>query len=99
MNTENQNSKIVLVTGASRGIGKSIALNAAKRRIGVIITYNSNPDQGKAVADTINSSGGKAVALSFVAKSWRLRFWSGYLFCHKKLRRFYRYFTILSFVA
>ncbi|MGF6925502.1 NAD(P)-dependent dehydrogenase (short-subunit alcohol dehydrogenase family) [Chitinophaga sp. W2I13] len=56
-------SKIVLVTGGSRGIGKSIALNAAQRGIDVILTYNSNSDQGKAVADTINSSGGKAVAL------------------------------------
>ena len=56
-------SKIVLLTGGSRGIGKSIALNAAQRGIDVILTYNSNSDQGKAVADTINSSGGKAVAL------------------------------------
>lgn len=56
-------SKIVLVTGGSRGIGRSIALNAAQRGIDVILTYNSNSDQGKAVADTINSSGGKAVAL------------------------------------
>jgi NAD(P)-dependent dehydrogenase (short-subunit alcohol dehydrogenase family) len=56
-------SKIVLVTGGSRGIGKSIALNAAQRGIDVILTYNRNSDQGKAVADTINSSGGKAVAL------------------------------------
>ena len=56
-------SKILLVTGGSRGIGKSIALNAAQRGIDVILTYNSNSDQGKAVADTINSSGGKAVAL------------------------------------
>lgn len=56
-------SKIVLVTGGSRGIGKSIALNAAQRGIDVILTYNSNSHQGKAVADTINSSGGKAVAL------------------------------------
>lgn len=62
MNTENHQSKIVLVTGESRGIGKSIALNAAKHDIEVILTYN-NSDQGKAVADTINSSGGKAVAL------------------------------------
>jgi NAD(P)-dependent dehydrogenase (short-subunit alcohol dehydrogenase family) len=56
-------SKIALVTGGSRGIGKSIALNAAQHGIDVILTYNSNSDQGKAVADTINSSGGKAVAL------------------------------------
>lgn len=56
-------SKIVLVTGGSRGIGKSIALNAAQRGIDVILTCNSNSDQGKAVADTINSRGGRAVAL------------------------------------
>jgi NAD(P)-dependent dehydrogenase (short-subunit alcohol dehydrogenase family) len=56
-------SKIVLVTGGSRGIGKSIALNAAQHGIDVILTYNSNSDQGKAVADTINSRGGKAIAL------------------------------------
>jgi NAD(P)-dependent dehydrogenase (short-subunit alcohol dehydrogenase family) len=67
MNTTNQQPKIVLVTGGSRGIGKSIALNAAKRGLGVILTYNSNPGQGQAVADTINSDGGKAVALQLDA--------------------------------
>jgi len=63
MNTTDQQSKIVLVTGGSRGIGKSIALNAAKRGLGVILTYNSQPQQGQAVADEINNHGGKAVAL------------------------------------
>jgi NAD(P)-dependent dehydrogenase (short-subunit alcohol dehydrogenase family) len=63
MNTTNQKSKNVLVTGGSRGIGKSIALHAAQRGLGVILTYNSNPDQGQAVADKINADGGKAVAL------------------------------------
>ncbi|PZR24769.1 MAG: hypothetical protein DI535_21080 [Citrobacter freundii] len=63
MSTTNQQAKIVLVTGGSRGIGKSIALNAAKRGLGIILTYNSQPGQGKAVADEINQNGGRAVAL------------------------------------
>lgn len=67
MNTTNQKSKVVLVTGGSRGIGKSIALQAAQRGLGVILTYNSNPDQGLAVADKINADGGKAVALQLDA--------------------------------
>ncbi|MET0635333.1 MAG: SDR family oxidoreductase [Chitinophagaceae bacterium] len=67
MKTTNQQSKIVLVTGGSRGIGKSIAINAAKRGIGVILTYNNRPDQAKLVVDEINSSGGKAFALQLEA--------------------------------
>jgi len=67
MSTTNQQSKILLVTGGSRGIGKSIALHAAKRNIGVILTYNSKPEQGQAVADIINNNGGKAVALQMDA--------------------------------
>ena len=63
MNTENQKTKIVLVTGGSRGIGRSIALNAAKRGLGVILTYNANAEQGEAVVKEINQSGGKAAAL------------------------------------
>lgn len=60
---ENSNQKILLVTGGSRGIGRSIAMNAAKRGTGVILTYNNNPEKGEAVAAEINKSGGKAVAL------------------------------------
>lgn len=56
-------TKIVLITGGSRGIGKSITLSAAKRGIDVILTYNSNPEQGRVVANEINNGGGKAFAL------------------------------------
>lgn len=63
METNNHNQKIAVITGGSRGIGKSIAINAAKRGIAVILTYNNNPEQGKAVAEEINANGGKAIAL------------------------------------
>jgi NAD(P)-dependent dehydrogenase (short-subunit alcohol dehydrogenase family) len=56
-------TKIALITGGNRGIGRSIALSAARRGIHVILTYNSNVDQGNAVVDEINKLGGKAVAL------------------------------------
>ncbi|RDC58175.1 SDR family NAD(P)-dependent oxidoreductase [Pedobacter chinensis] len=63
MEIENKKRKIALITGGSRGIGKSIALNAAERGIDVILTYNNNSDQANVVANTINNNGGKAVAL------------------------------------
>jgi NAD(P)-dependent dehydrogenase (short-subunit alcohol dehydrogenase family) len=63
MNTATQQPGIVLVTGGNRGIGKSIALNAAKRGIGVILTYNSHSAQGDAVAKEINDGGGRAIAI------------------------------------
>jgi NAD(P)-dependent dehydrogenase (short-subunit alcohol dehydrogenase family) len=63
MTTINESSKIVLVTGGSRGIGRSIAINAAKRGLGVILTYNSQPESGQAVVNEINNTGGKAIAL------------------------------------
>jgi NAD(P)-dependent dehydrogenase (short-subunit alcohol dehydrogenase family) len=40
-----------------------MAINVAKRGVGVILTYNSHPDEGAAVAAEINNNGGKAVAL------------------------------------
>lgn len=67
MDKVNQTSKIVLVTGGSRGIGKSIALHAASRGMGVILTYNSHPEQGHAVVEAIKNNGGKAVALKLNA--------------------------------
>lgn len=54
---------IVIVTGGSRGLGASIAVQCAARGMGVIITYNSNRDSAEKVVDTIGAGGGKAVAL------------------------------------
>jgi NAD(P)-dependent dehydrogenase (short-subunit alcohol dehydrogenase family) len=55
--------KIALITGGSRGVGKSTALNLAKRGTGIILTYNSYPEGAQAVVSEIKKNGGKAVAL------------------------------------
>lgn len=55
--------KIVIVTGSSRGLGASTALECATRGMGVIVTYNSNPGKAEEVVKGIAGIGGKAVAL------------------------------------
>ena len=57
------NSKVIVITGGSRGIGASTALEAARRGFGVILTYNASPDAARAVVREIEADGGKAVAL------------------------------------
>ena len=57
--------KYALVTGASRGIGKAIALRLASMGMPVIINYLSNHEAAKAVADEIRANGGEAELLPF----------------------------------
>ncbi|MBT1704309.1 SDR family oxidoreductase [Chryseosolibacter indicus] len=61
------NNKIALVTGGSRGLGKDMALNIAKKGIDVIITYNSKKEEALTVVKQIQNSGRKAEALQFNA--------------------------------
>jgi NAD(P)-dependent dehydrogenase (short-subunit alcohol dehydrogenase family) len=56
-------TKIALVTGSSRGLGKSTALNLAKKGVDVIVTYHSNGSEAANVVAEIEQLGGKAVAL------------------------------------
>lgn len=56
-------TKIALVTGGSRGLGKNMALALAKKGNDVIITYNSNVEEAKAVIAEVKSLGQKAAAL------------------------------------
>jgi len=56
-------NKIALVTGGSRGLGKDMALNLAKKGIDVVLTYNSKKDEALAVVADIEKIGGKAAAL------------------------------------
>lgn len=55
---------VIVITGGSRGIGASAAEHAAQRGMGVILTYNSNPQAAASVVERIEQSGGKAVALN-----------------------------------
>jgi NAD(P)-dependent dehydrogenase (short-subunit alcohol dehydrogenase family) len=54
---------IALITGGSRGIGAATALACARRGMGVILTYNSNPDSAAGVVDRIADTGATAIAL------------------------------------
>lgn len=56
-------SKIALVTGGSRGLGKDMALAIAGKEIDVILTYNTNESDAQAVVEQIEHGGQKARAL------------------------------------
>ncbi len=56
-------TKIALVTGASRGLGKNTALALAKKGVDAIVTYHSNQKEANSVVATIEAMGVKAVAL------------------------------------
>ena len=45
-------TKIAIVTGGSRGIGRSIVLSLASRGVGSILTYNSNQTEAEKLAKT-----------------------------------------------
>jgi NAD(P)-dependent dehydrogenase (short-subunit alcohol dehydrogenase family) len=61
---------IALVTGGSRGLGKSTALHLAKHGADVILTYKSGGDEAQATVAEIESMGRRAHALPLdVAKS------------------------------
>lgn len=57
------NSKTVLITGASRGIGAATAVLAARDGFDVAVNYVKDADAAQAVVEEIRSCGRKAVAL------------------------------------
>lgn len=56
-------TKIALVTGASRGLGRNTALSIARHGGDVILTYQSRREEALAVVAEIRASGRQAVAL------------------------------------
>lgn len=56
-------SPIALITGGSRGLGRSTALHLAARGVDVILTYKSNEAEANDVVEQIQAQGRRAVAL------------------------------------
>ena len=56
-------SKLVLITGASRGIGAATALLAARQGYAVAVNYASNAPAAEAVVRQIQQAGGQALAV------------------------------------
>jgi NAD(P)-dependent dehydrogenase (short-subunit alcohol dehydrogenase family) len=56
-------TKIALVTGGSRGLGKDMALSIARKGIDVILTYRNNEADAKETVTAIEAMGRKAAAI------------------------------------
>ena len=61
--TNAQETPIALITGGSRGLGRSVALHLAERGVDVILTYRAASSEASEVCERVRTLGGKAVAL------------------------------------
>ena len=63
-------SKVAIITGGSRGIGKSICETFAQNGCNVAFTYNNSKESGEGLAKELNNSGVKAKAYKSDASSF-----------------------------
>ena len=57
------NKKVALITGASRGIGKAIAIELAKSNINIVINFNKDEREAASVVEEIKKFGVKSIAV------------------------------------
>ncbi|MCL4119992.1 UNVERIFIED_CONTAM: hypothetical protein GTU68_001377 [Idotea baltica] len=57
------NNKVIIVTGASRGIGKEVALLLAENGAKLIINHSNSSQEAEKTVNTIVLNGGKAIAV------------------------------------
>lgn len=60
----NVHGKVAIVTGASRGIGRQIAIQLAQSGAKVVVNYATNREKADEVVKMIEQSGGEAVAIA-----------------------------------
>ncbi len=60
---EGSESRVAIVTGASRGLGKAIALNLASSGHRVAVNYSRSEHAANEVVDAIASGGGEAISV------------------------------------
>lgn len=58
-------NKVILVTGAARGIGKSIALALSAQGAHVVFNYRGDEAKAAALKEELEAAGGKATGLKF----------------------------------
>lgn len=59
----NLEHKVIIVTGASKGIGKEIAIQLAKNGAKVIVNYSNSENEAKGTVNAIIKNGGNAFAI------------------------------------
>ena len=57
-------SPVALVTGASRGIGRAIALELGRCGATVVVNYSSSPEAAESLVAEITAAGGRAWSLT-----------------------------------
>lgn len=60
---KNLNGQVAIVTGASRGIGRQIAIQLARSGAKVVVNYSANGEKAAETVQSIERSGGEAAAI------------------------------------
>ncbi|MDR3633232.1 MAG: SDR family oxidoreductase [Isosphaeraceae bacterium] len=63
MDSTRLSGKVALITGASRGIGRAIALRLAREGAAVVVNYAGNTEAASTLVAEVQAGGGRAVAV------------------------------------